>query len=345
MKKARNSVKVFKNKICKNCGKIFKPKQWNQFYCGSKTKKTGCSYKMHIKKSTDYNRVNNKEYMKKYIKEWAKGQRKNNTDYAIRQRQLKRDYAKTPGAKEVIKNWRHKNIKKILMWNRKRMFEKKGVVGSHTDKEWEDVKKYYDFRCVICGIEESELKKIWKGTYLNKLTKDHIVPISRGGTDDIWNIQPLCVSCNARKHKIKNEKIVAVSMGADPLHIGHVRHILDAKRLGDRLIVILNNDNWLKNKKGYIFMPENERAKVIMAIRGVDGVMLTKHKIDDEDRSVSRELEILKPDIFAKGGDRNVDNIPESERQVCKKYNIKIINGVGGGKVQSSSQLIKNIIK
>lgn len=327
-------------KICKNCGKKFKPKQWNQFYCGSKTKKIGCSYKISIKRVTDYNLTKNKEYMKKYIKEWMKEQRKNNTGYAIRQRKLKREYAKSSYGKEVIKKWRHKNIKKILVWNRKRTLEKKGVVGSHTNEEWEDIRRYYDFRCAKCGIKESELRRMWKGTYLNKLTKDHIVPISRGGTDFIWNIQPLCVSCNARKHKIKNEKIVAVSMGADPLHIGHVRHILDAKRLGDRLIVILNNDNWLKNKKGYIFMPENERAKVIMAIRGVDGVMLTKHKINDEDRSVSRELEILKPDIFAKGGDRNSDNIPESEKKVCEEFKIKIVNGVGGDKVQSSSWLL-----
>ena len=223
------------------------------------------------------------------------------------------------------------------------MLKKKEVVGSHTNEEWEDIKRYYNFRCVKCGIKESELKKIWKGTYLNKLTKDHIVPISRGGTDFIWNIQPLCISCNARKHKIKNEKIVVVSMGADPLHIGHLYHISDAKKLGDRLIVILNNDNWLKNKKGYVFMPENERAQIIMAVRGVDGVILTKHKISDKDKSVARELELIKPDIFAKGGDRNSGNIPKSERRVCKKYNIKIINGVGGDKVQSSSLLLKNI--
>jgi len=304
--------------------------------------KIGCSYKMYIKKAVDYNREHNKEYLKKYAKSWMKEQRKNNTEYAIRQRKLKREYAKQPAQKEVARAWRHKNIKKILMWNRKRMLEKKGVTGSHTSEEWEEIKRYYNFRCVECGIEESELEKIWAGTSFNKLTKDHIVPTSRGGTDYIWNIQPLCVSCNSKKHKIKNEKIVVVSMGADPLHIGHVRHILDAKRLGDRLIVILNNDNWLINKKGFAFMPENERAKVIMAIRGVDGVMITKHKINDEDRSVSRELEILKPDIFAKGGDRNVGNIPESERSVCQKYNIKIINGVGGDKVQSSSWLIKN---
>lgn len=332
-------------KICKNCGKKFNPTQWNQFYCGSKTKKIGCSYKMQIKRSTEYNLTKNKQYMNKYIKEWMKEQRKNNTKYAERQRKLKREYAKRADKKEIIKKWRHKNIKKILEWNRKRSLEKKGVIGNHNDKEWQENKKYYDFRCVKCGIKESELKEIWKGTSFVNLTKDHIVPISRGGTDYMWNIQPLCVSCNSKKHKIKNEKIVAVSMGADPLHIGHLYHILDAKRLGDRLIVILNNDNWLKNKKGYVFMPEDERARIIMSIRGVDGVMLTKHKINDEDKSVSRELEVLKPNIFAKGGDRSINNIPEEERRVCKEFNIKIINGVGGEKIQSSSWLLNNVNK
>ncbi len=332
-------------KICKSCGKKFNPVQWNQFYCGSKTKKTGCSYRAFLKKARIYNDTKGKKHLRELQKIWMRQQRKDNTDYAIRQRKLKREYAKKMDKKEIIKKWRHKNIKKILEWNRKRTLEKKGVVGSHTNKEWEDIKRYYDFRCVQCGIKEEEIRKIWKGTSFNKLTKDHIVPISRGGTDFAWNIQPLCVSCNSKKHRIKNEKIVVVSMGADPLHIGHLNHITDAKKLGDRLIVILNNDNWLKNKKGYVFMPENERAQIIMAVRGVDGVILTKHKVGDEDRSVSRELKIIKPDIFAKGGDRNSSNIPESEKRVCEKFSIKIVNGVGGGKVQSSSWLIKKVVK
>jgi len=89
-------------------------------------------------------------------------------------------------------------------------------------------------------------------------------------------------------------------------------------------------------------MPENERAQILMAVKAVDGVIITKHKPGDEDMSVARELEIIKPDIFAKGGDRNISNIPESERKVCEKYKIKMVDGVGGGKVQSSSWLLKN---
>jgi len=329
-------------RVCKKCGKKFEPKQWNQFYCGSKTRKIGCSYRMHIKRITEYNVKNNKEYMREYIKKWMKEQRENNTDYAIRQRKLKREYCQKIDKKEIIKKWRHKNMKKVLEWNRKRLLKKKGVIGNHTDKEWDDLKRYHNFRCLKCGKTEFELGEEWKGTSFNKLAKDHIVPIARGGTDYIWNIQPLCVSCNSRKHKIKNERIVVVSMGADPFHIGHLHYINDARKLGDRLIVILNNDNWLIKKKGYAFMPENERAQILMAVKAVDGVIITKHKPGDEDMSIARELEIIKPDIFAKGGDRNISNIPESERKVCEKYKIKMVDGVGGGKVQSSSWLLKN---
>lgn len=329
------------NTTCKNCGKRFRMRQWNQFYCGSKTKKTGCSYRMQVQRVMDYNRLHNKEYLKNYVREWVKVQRKNNTAYAIRQRKFKREYAQKLEKKEIAKKWRHKNIKKVLQWNRLRIMKKKGIIGFHTDVEWQELKEYNHLRCLKCGKTEADLKKQWKGTQFKQLTRDHIVPISRGGTDYIWNIQPLCVSCNSRKHNIKNGKIVAVSMGADPFHIGHLHNIQDAKKLGDRLIVILNNDNWLMNKKGYVFMPENERARLIMAFRGVDGVLLTKHVLGDGDVSVARELEILKPDIFAKGGDRNISNIPESERMVCEKYNIKIVNGVGGEKIQSSSWLIE----
>lgn len=186
-------------KICKRCGKKFIPVQWNQLYCGSKTKKIGCSYRVHLKCIARYNATKNREYMREYIKKWMREQRRENTEYAERQRKIKREYARKIDKKEIIKKWRHKNIKKILFWNRKRLLRKKGVIGSHNNNEWENLKKFYNFRCAECGKKESKLKEIWQGTFLNKLTKDHIIPIVKGGTDYIWNIQPLCISCNARK--------------------------------------------------------------------------------------------------------------------------------------------------
>ncbi|OGF51416.1 hypothetical protein A3I27_00150 [Candidatus Giovannonibacteria bacterium RIFCSPLOWO2_02_FULL_43_11b] len=135
---------------------------------------------------------------------------------------------------------------------------------------------------------------------------------------------------------------VAVSGGFDPIHIGHVRLFQHAKKLGDKLIVILNNDNWLLKKKGHVFMPEKERKEIIESIRGVDGVFLTKHTKNTKDRSICRELKILRPDIFANGGDRTSRNIPEYK--LCHKLDIKMKFGLGhGGKVQSSSWLIGKI--
>lgn len=137
---------------------------------------------------------------------------------------------------------------------------------------------------------------------------------------------------------------VAVSGGFDPLHIGHVRMFEEAKKLGDRLVVILNNDSWLQKKKGYVFMKEEERAEIIRALRCVDEVVLTKHGENPEDMSVCAELRELKPDIFANGGDRKSDNTPEVI--VCKEIGCELVFEVGrGGKVQSSSWLVANYEK
>lgn len=137
----------------------------------------------------------------------------------------------------------------------------------------------------------------------------------------------------------KKELIVAVSGGFDPVHIGHIRHFQAAKKLGDKLIVILNNDNWLRLKKGFVFMPESERKEMIEAFSCVDEVVLTSHKRNTKDISICEELKKIRPHIFAKGGDRTLENIPEPA--VCKEIGCKIVFNVGkGGKVQSSSRLI-----
>lgn len=137
----------------------------------------------------------------------------------------------------------------------------------------------------------------------------------------------------------KQKTIVAVSGGFDPIHIGHVRLFERAKKIGDKLVVILNNDNWLKAKKGYVFMPQEERKEVINALSHVDEVMLTNHPINPKDMSVCAELALLKPHIFANGGDRNKNNIPEVT--TCEAINCRMIFNIGdGGKIQSSSWLL-----
>ncbi|OGN30618.1 MAG: hypothetical protein A3I92_02350 [Candidatus Yanofskybacteria bacterium RIFCSPLOWO2_02_FULL_43_10b] len=143
--------------------------------------------------------------------------------------------------------------------------------------------------------------------------------------------------------KIK-KVVVAVSGGFDPIHIGHIRMFNEAKKLGTELAVILNNDNWLKKKKGYVFMNQKERQEIIEAIRSVDRVILTGHGANPKDMSVCQELKKIKPRIFANGGDRLKDNIPEAT--VCQAINCKMEFGVGkGGKIQSSSWLTKSVLE
>jgi D-beta-D-heptose 7-phosphate kinase/D-beta-D-heptose 1-phosphate adenosyltransferase len=149
-----------------------------------------------------------------------------------------------------------------------------------------------------------------------------------------------------KKKSNKNIKIVAVSGGFDPIHIGHIRMFKEAKKLGDKLVVILNNDHWLMKKKGVVFMPQRERKELIEAIQHVDKVMLTQHKPNPQDMSVCQELQKLRPHIFAQGGDRNTANIPPCEVRLQKEIGFKIIQNMGlGGKIQSSSWLLTNYLE
>lgn len=141
----------------------------------------------------------------------------------------------------------------------------------------------------------------------------------------------------------KEKIVVATAGGFDPLHIGHVRLIKEARKLGDRLIVILNNDHWVKRKKGYVFMPEQERKEILLAIEEVDEVVITKHKPNNKDSSVMRELKLIRPNIFARGGDTS-PKAPNGDQELllCKQLGIRMIFGIGhGSKVQSSSKLVK----
>jgi len=145
--------------------------------------------------------------------------------------------------------------------------------------------------------------------------------------------------------KPKEKKIVMVSGGFDPVHIGHVRLFHEAKKLGDELVVVINNDNWLKLKKGFVFMPEHERKEIIEAFGPVDRVILSSHEEGTDDISISKDILALRPHIFAKGGDRHTGNIPSPEVLVCNEIGCVIVNDVGfGGKVQSSSELVKKSV-
>lgn len=127
---------------------------------------------------------------------------------------------------------------------------------------------------------------------------------------------------------------VAVSGGFDPVHRGHIELFRYAKSLGE-VYLILNNDDFLTQKKGKPFMPLQERYAVLSSIRYIDHVVIAI----DTDMTVCKTLEIIKPDIFLNGGDRNEEKaIPEAE--VCKRCNIKMVFS-GQPKIQSSSWLLK----
>jgi cytidyltransferase-like protein len=140
-----------------------------------------------------------------------------------------------------------------------------------------------------------------------------------------------------------NKKVVITSGYFNPLHIGHINLIREAKNLGDFLVVIVNNDKQVKIKGSVPFMPGQERIEIIKSLRYADDVILSV----DDDKSVIKSLEMIAKNypkqqlIFAKGGDRNIDNIPE--REVCQKLGIDIVSGVGGDKIQSSSALLKGV--
>lgn len=135
---------------------------------------------------------------------------------------------------------------------------------------------------------------------------------------------------------------VATSGGFDPMHVGHLRCLQQSAEIAAahnaQLVVIVNGDGFLKRKKGFAFMPAFERAEIVAGVRGVDAVVLW----DDGGQFVTGALDILRPIFFTKGGDRDsAARVPEFD--LCEKIGCKVVFGVGGGKIQSSSDLVKAI--
>jgi cytidyltransferase-like protein len=133
---------------------------------------------------------------------------------------------------------------------------------------------------------------------------------------------------------MKNKLVtVAVSGAFDPIHVGHIRYIREAAKLGDKLVVILNRDDFLLRKKGFVFWPFAERKETLEGIKGVDEVVIAV----DEDQTVRKTLELIKPDIFAKGGGSGLINIPEVE--TCRKIGCKLVTHVGGNQVWTEGEI------
>ena len=135
--------------------------------------------------------------------------------------------------------------------------------------------------------------------------------------------------------KLSENKIVCVSGYFDPIHIGHIEYFKKSKQIGDKLMVIVNNDNQAILKKGKSFMPIKERIEIIKELKCVDFVI----ESIDLDWTVCKTLETVdpKPDFFCNGGDQNNNTIPEVD--ICNKRGIQLKDGFGD-KIQSSSWLI-----
>ena len=132
-------------------------------------------------------------------------------------------------------------------------------------------------------------------------------------------------------------KIVAVSGYFTVLHIGHIRYFKAAKRLGDKLIVIVNNNKQQILKKGKIIHSANDIKLMLKNFPFINKVIVS----EDTDRTQNRTLEKIKPDIFAKGGDSNESNTPEIE--ICKKIGCQVKFNVGGKKLNSSSWILEKL--
>ena len=130
-----------------------------------------------------------------------------------------------------------------------------------------------------------------------------------------------------------------VSGGFDPPHIGHIRMFKEAAKWGD-VVVAINSDDWLMRKKGYVFMPWEERAEIIRELASVTVVI----DFDDSDNTACEAIKKFKPDAFANGGDRKKENTPEMD--VCDELGIQMLWGIGGkDKPQSSSWLVNKFLE
>ncbi|HIL27607.1 MAG TPA: cytidyltransferase [Nitrospinaceae bacterium] len=140
-------------------------------------------------------------------------------------------------------------------------------------------------------------------------------------------------------YQYRGQKVCIISGGFDPIHVGHIELIKQATIIGDLLLVILNTDEFLTNKKKRPFMKFEERKIIVESIKGVDLVI----KSIDKDQTVCETLKKLnelkdKEDlVFCNGGDRtNGANTPE--HKLCEELGIGTIYGLGE-KIQSSSWL------
>ena len=135
------------------------------------------------------------------------------------------------------------------------------------------------------------------------------------------------------------DSIILITGGFDPIHKGHLSYIDASKKLGSKLIVGVNSDEWLARKKGRSFMPIDERVAILSALGSVDKV-ITFNDEDNSGKDAILKVRALYPNtqiIYANGGDRTKTNIPEMDSD---DSNVSLVFGVGGGDKKNSSSWI-----
>ncbi len=133
-------------------------------------------------------------------------------------------------------------------------------------------------------------------------------------------------------------KIVATSGGYDPIHPGHISLIIESRKFGNTVVVIVNSDDFLVAKKGKPFQNLATRCLIVSGIKEVDYVVPA---VTETDMSVNEALKVIKPHVYTKGGD-TVDPSTIREWEVCKKNGTKVVFEVGEGKEWSSSWFTKD---
>ena len=147
----------------------------------------------------------------------------------------------------------------------------------------------------------------------------------------ILSLEELC------RQRSRLGRVVMTSGGYDPIHPGHISCIQESRSFGDTVVVVVNGDHFLAQKKGVSFQSLPVRVSIVSALKGVDIVVPYE---TDKETSVIEPLTKICPDVFTKGGDRiDVKTIPEWE--CCEKLGIEIKTGVGLDKQWSSSSFLK----
>lgn len=137
-------------------------------------------------------------------------------------------------------------------------------------------------------------------------------------------------------HRDELGRIVCTSGGYDPVHPGHLSCILDSKKFGDTVVVVVNGDGFLTRKKGKPFQDIETRCQIMSYARGAD--LIVPFEIDN-DQTVREALRRIKPHVFTKGGDRvSPETLPEWD--ACKELNIQVEFEVGKPKQWSSSDFL-----